>query len=60
MVICQYLWIAVFVWHELVCGTREYQSAAMDYSGDIQKIHMKEIRRDQGLVHDGKCDGFHD
>ena len=41
MVFHQYLWIAEFVWAELVCGTRKYQSASVDRSGVIQKIHMR-------------------
>ena len=52
MVFHQYLWIFVFVWGRAFCGTRKYQSASMDCSGVIQKIHTRKIRRDQGLVHD--------
>ena len=50
----------MFVWAELVCGTREYQSAPVDCSGVIQKIHMRKIGRDQGRVHDVEYGRFHD
>ena len=43
MVIHQDLWIAQFVWADVLCGTRYYQSASVDCSGVIQKIHMREI-----------------
>ena len=46
----QYLRIHQFVWARVLCGTRYYQSASVDCSGVIQKIHMRKIRRDQGLV----------
>ena len=38
MVICQYLWIAVFVWARVFCGTRKHQSASLDCSGVTQKF----------------------
>ena len=47
-----YLWINVFVWARVLCGTRKHQSASVDRSGVIQKIHMRKIRLDQGIVHD--------
>ena len=43
-----YLRIHKFVWAHVLCGTRYYQSASLDCSGTIQKIHMREIRWDQG------------
>ena len=49
IVIHQYLWIDQFVWALVVCGIRYYQSASMDCSGDVKKIHMRKIRLDQGL-----------
>ena len=48
MVIHEYLRIDVFVWALVVCGIIYYQSASMDCSGAIQKIHMRKIRLDQG------------
>ena len=51
MVIHQYLWIDQFVWDLVFCGIRYYQSASMDYSGVIQKIHMRKVWRHQGPVH---------
>ena len=51
MVIHEYLWIDQFVWALVLCGIRYYQSASMDCSGAIQKIHMRKIRLDQGPVH---------
>ena len=51
MVMHQYLLIDQFVWPLVFCGIRYYQSASMDCSGDIQKIHMRKIRRGQGQVH---------
>ena len=48
MVIHQYLWIDQFVWALVVCGIRYYQSASMDCSGAIQKIHMRKIWMIQG------------
>ena len=55
----QYLWIFVFVWARVFCGTRKYQSASVDCSGVIQKINTQKIRRDQGLVHDEDFLIFH-
>ena len=60
MVIPKYLWIDQFVWVIVFCGIRYYQSASMDCSGVIQKIHMRKIRLVQGLVNMMKCDRFHD
>ena len=51
-VFLQYLWIYVFVWDRVLCGTRKHQSASVDCSGVIQKIHTRKIRLDQGRVHD--------
>ena len=48
MVIWWNLWINVFVWAGVLCGTRIHQFASMDCSGVIQKIHMGKIRRQQG------------
>ena len=53
MVFLEYLWMHVFVWARVFCGTRYYQSASVDCSGTIQKIHIRKIRRGQGIVHDG-------
>ena len=44
----QYLRIHKFVWARVLCGTRYYQSASLDFSGTIQKINMREIRWLQG------------
>ena len=60
MVYRQYLRIGQFVWARVLCGTRIHQSASMDCSGDIQKIHVRKIRRGQGRVHDDRNDRFHD
>ena len=60
MVFHQYLRIGQFVWARVLYGTRYYQSASLDCSGVIQKIHMRKIEVGQGLVHDGECDRFHD
>ena len=49
----QYLRIGKFVWARVFCGTRYYQSASLDSSGAIQKIHMRKIELIQGVVHDG-------
>ena len=51
MVIWSYLWIDQFVWALVFCGIRYYQSASMDCSGAIQKIHMRKIRLLQGQIH---------
>ena len=50
MVDLLYLWIYVFVWARVLCGPREYQSASVDCSGVIQKIHMRKIRIVQGVL----------
>ena len=50
MVFHQYLKLYVFVWARVFCGIRYYQSAPMDRSGVIQKIHIRKIRLDQDLV----------
>ena len=50
----------MFVWVRVLCGTRKHQSASVDCSGVILKIHMRKIDRGQGLVHDEKCGRFHD
>ena len=50
----------MFVWAELVCGTRTYQFAPVDCSGVIQKIYMRKIDPGQGRVHDGEYGRFHD
>ena len=43
MVFIKYLRIGQFVWARVLCGTRSYQSASLDCSGVIQKIHMRKI-----------------
>ena len=48
MVYHQYLRIAQFVWARVLCGTRYYQSASLDCSLVIQKIHMREPGVRQG------------
>ena len=50
MVFHQYLRIHKFVWACVLRGTRYYQSASLDSSEVIQKIHMKELRMGQGHV----------
>ena len=52
-------WIFVFVRARVLCGTRKHQSASVDCSGVIQKIHMRKIRRVQGFVHDEDFLIFH-
>ena len=59
MVIRPYLWINVFVWALVLCGPRKHHSASVDYSGVIQKIHRRKIRRDQGVAHIVRIDRFH-
>ena len=59
MVFHQYLWIFVFVWARVLCGTRKHQSASVDCSGVIQKINARKIRRDLDLVHDEDFLIFH-
>ena len=56
----QYLRIHTFVWARVLCGTRYYQSASLDCSGVIQKIHMRELGVIQGTANDDKNDRFHD
>ena len=60
MVYHQYLWMHVFVWARVFCGTRYYQSGSLDYSGAIQKIHMRKIERQLGIVNMMEYDRFHD
>ena len=48
----QYLAIAQFVWDRAVCGARYWVGTGCGCSGVAQKIHMRKIRRQQGLVHD--------
>ena len=60
MVSLQYLRIPTIVWARVLLGARYYQSAAVDCSGVIQKIHMRKIEWDQGIVHDAGCRIFHD
>ena len=55
----QYFWIDQFVWACVVYGPRKHQSASVDCSGVIQKIHMRKIDVDQGLVHDEDFLIFH-
>ena len=45
MVFHQYLRIDQFVWARVLLGTRYYQSAFVDCSGVIQKIHMRDLVR---------------
>ena len=56
----EYLEIYEFVWDCAVCGTRKHQSASVDCSGVIQKIHMRKIRLSQGVARASENDGFHD
>ena len=58
MVFHQYLRNGEFVLDLVLCGTRYYQSASLDCSGVIQKIHMRKIRRGQGLVNMRKMIDF--
>ena len=60
MVFHQYLRIHKFVWARVLRGTRYSQSASVDCSGVIQKIHMRKIRLGQGVVHDAEYYEFHD
>ena len=48
----QYLEIAQFVLDRAVCGTRYWVGAGCGCSGVAQKIDMRKIRREQGIVHD--------
>ena len=58
MVFHQYLWIYVFVWARVLCGTRRHQSASLDCSGVIQKINVRKIWLDQGVARDDKMTDF--
>ena len=58
MVFHQYLRIGQFVWALVLCGTRYYQSASVDCSGIIQKIHMRELEVRQGIVRMMKMSDF--
>ena len=60
MVFHLYFWIAVFVWAHVFCGARICLSDSVDCSGAIQKINVRKIRLDQGVVRAYKNDGFHD
>ena len=60
MVYQQYLRIHKFVWARVLCGTRKHQSASVDCNGVIQKIHMRKIEWNQGVVHITEIDKFHD
>ena len=46
----QYLRIGQFVLDDVLCGTRYYQYASVDCSRVTQKIHMREIEVEQGVV----------
>ena len=50
MVSLQYLRIPTIVWARVLLGARYYQSASVDCSGVIQKIHMREIEVHQGIA----------
>ena len=52
MVFVEYLWIDQFVWARVLCGTRYHQSASLDCSGTIKKIHMREIDDENVRFHD--------
>ena len=60
MVVHQYLWIDQFVWACAFCGTRKHQSASVDCSGVIRKIHMRKIRLLQDVARASENYGFHD
>ena len=60
MVFHWFLGMHQFVWARVFCGTRIRCRAAVDCSGDAQKIQMRKIRWSQGREHAWKCDGFHD
>ena len=55
-----YLWIAQFVWARAFCGTRIWCPATVDCSGTIRKIHVRKIRRGQGVARACYHDGFRD
>ena len=48
----------MFVWARAFCGTRICCSASVGSSGAIRKIHVTEIRLDQGVAHACNHDGF--
>ena len=50
----------MFVWARAFCGTRIGCPATVDCSGTIQKIHVRKIRRVQGVPRACYHDGFHD
>ena len=50
----------MFVWARVFCGPRIHQSASVDSSAVIRKIHMGKIRRQQGVSRACNHDGFHD
>ena len=50
MVFHEYLRIGQFFWALVLCGTRYYQSASVDCSGTIQKIHVSKIQWHQGAA----------
>ena len=50
----------MFVWARAVCGTRISCPASVDPSGTAGKIHVRNIRRQQGVARACYHDGFHD
>ena len=50
----------MFVWALVFSGLRYYQSASIECNGVTQKIHMRKIAVDQGLVSLMENDRFHD
>ena len=54
-----HIWIDQFVWARVLCGTRYWVGAGCGCSGVAQKINMRKIRLDQGLVHDEDFLIFH-
>ena len=50
----------MFVWARGFCGTRICCRASVDCSGTARKIHMRKIRRGQGVARACYHDGFHD
>ena len=59
MVFLRFLGMHQFVWAGSLCGTRIEYLAAVDFSGTIQKIHMRKIKLQQGDEHAWKCGSFH-
>ena len=55
----RFLWIDQFVWARALCEIRISCPAAVDCSGTIRKIHMRKIRRDQGIARACYHDEFH-